>query len=408
MGWFSADEIVAPAVSSTTNSTNSSITAQTVALCTVAVVAVGYIAVKLLVKLHQQQTEHLEKCQQKEKAKEEKLDNEEEGKIEETEEEKDENIQEEIIQVIMVNKLDLGVAIRVVDKYDGNAASLQSWLDNVDVLCADDPLVPEENFMTFLKSRLVGAARGSLENTRTIEEAKNVLKAKFAIQLTPIAVEAKLRMLKQKNKTISEFGVEVEKLSTKLAAAWVSKGPPFTTEASAMPVVEPIAIHTVINGLKDQSAAYLVKSRNPKTLVGAISDALEVQPSSSSSEPVFWALGRYQNSFSNYNRDQGHRGGRGNNNNNNRGYHNSGNNNQHNNNHNNNYRNGYNGYNRGNRRNNYHNSGHQNQNYNNRNNNNNNDNGNRNNNQHRNANMAEKKPEEQPREEVNVGEFFRE
>ncbi|XP_058827955.1 chitotriosidase-1-like [Topomyia yanbarensis] len=173
-----------------------------------------------------------------------------------------------------------------------------------------------------------------------------------------------------------------------------------------MPVVEPIAIHTFINGLKDQSAAYLVKSRNLKTLVGALSDALEVQPSSSSFEPVFWARGRYQNSFSNYNRGQGHRGGRGNNHNNNRGYHNSGNNNQHNNNHNNNYRNGYNGYNRGNRRNNYHNSGHQNQNYNNRNNNNNNDNGNRNNNQHRNANMAEEKPEEQPREEVNVGEFF--
>ncbi|XP_058064970.1 splicing regulatory glutamine/lysine-rich protein 1-like [Anopheles bellator] len=46
---------------------------------------------------------------------------------------------------------------------------------------------------------------------------------------------------------------------------------------SAKPVVEPIAIHTFITGLKDQSAAFLVKARNPKTLNAAISDALEVQ-----------------------------------------------------------------------------------------------------------------------------------
>ncbi|XP_055528059.1 putative uncharacterized protein DDB_G0282499 [Wyeomyia smithii] len=331
----------------------------------------------------------------------------------------------------MAHKIDLGVAIRVVDKYDGDAASLQSWLDNVDVLRADDPEVPEVSFITFLKSRLVGAARGSLEGVQTLAVAKATLKEKFAVQLTPIAVEVELRSLKQRSgRTVIEFGSEIEKLATKLAAAWVSKGPPFTTEASARPVVEPIAVHTFINGLRDKSAAYLVKSRNPKTLTLAISDALEVQPQSST-EPAFWAQGNRVPHFSNHfsNRNPGRRGGR-RFNNNNRGY-------RHNNNNQRNYNQGYcnnnhgydnhnpgyfnnnQGYNYNNRsnlrnfnnnhnnlNNNYPNNNYQNNNNNNNNGNNaprNNNNLNNNNNpQRRNANVAEEPQEQQPRAEANV------
>ncbi|XP_055551270.1 dr1-associated corepressor homolog [Wyeomyia smithii] len=130
-------------------------------------------------------------------------------------------------------------------------------VDNVDVLRADDPEVPEVSFVTFLKSRLVGAARGSLEGVQTLAVAKATLKEKFAVQLTPIAVEAELRSLKQRSgRTVTEFGSEIEKLATKLAAAWVSKGPPFTTEASARPVVEPIAVHTFMNGYCNNNHGY--------------------------------------------------------------------------------------------------------------------------------------------------------
>lgn len=375
-----------------------------------------------------------ESNEQEEENTEEEVE-EEEVEEENTEEEdtEEENTEEEDTEEeedpIMAHKIDLGVAIRVVDKYDGDAATLQSWLDNVEVLRADDPEVPEANFIGFLKSRLVGAARGALDGIPTIEAAKITLREKFAIQLTPIAVEAELRQLKQRaNKTVTEFGSEVEKLATKLAQAWVSKGAPFTTEVSAKPVVEPIAIQTFINGLRDQSAAYLVKSRNPKTLTAAISDALEVQPQSSS-EHTFWAQGssRSPNFAHNYqnNRNQGHRGGRGYNNNSNRGYrgnsHNQRSNNQGYNNNNHDYNSNNRGYyhnnNRYNRRNynNNPNNNNPNNNYNNNNGNNANRNNNRNNNpnnnnnyQRRNANVAEEPQEQQPREEVNIGEFFRE
>lgn len=56
MGWFSADEIVAPAAVTTTESHH---TAQTVALCLMAGVAVGYLLVKSLMKCHRQQTERV-------------------------------------------------------------------------------------------------------------------------------------------------------------------------------------------------------------------------------------------------------------------------------------------------------------------------------------------------------------
>lgn len=58
MGWFSADEIVAPASSSASDSGNSH-TTQTVALCILAGVALAYVGVKLLVKLHRQHTERV-------------------------------------------------------------------------------------------------------------------------------------------------------------------------------------------------------------------------------------------------------------------------------------------------------------------------------------------------------------
>lgn len=56
MGWFSADEIVAP-VSNSDKSEHH--TAQTVALCVLAAVAVGYLLVRLIAKIHRQQTERV-------------------------------------------------------------------------------------------------------------------------------------------------------------------------------------------------------------------------------------------------------------------------------------------------------------------------------------------------------------
>lgn len=57
MGWFSVDEIVAPATSSV--GPVQSHTAQTEALCVLAGIAFAYVAKKMLSKVHRHHTERL-------------------------------------------------------------------------------------------------------------------------------------------------------------------------------------------------------------------------------------------------------------------------------------------------------------------------------------------------------------
>ncbi|EDS28179.1 conserved hypothetical protein [Culex quinquefasciatus] len=169
----------------------------------------------------------------------------------------------------MATALDLSLAIRVVGKYDGDAAELENWLNDVTVLRAGQPTVDEAVFVQFMNNRLTGAAR--------------------------VAVTAELRGLKQKGKSLVDFGNEIEKVAARLAAAWVSKQPQlFPTEAATRPIVEPIAVEAFINGLKDQSRVLQMRSRNPETLTKALSDALEIhaQPMP---EEVMWTYASYSN-----------------------------------------------------------------------------------------------------------------
>lgn len=58
MGWFSADEVIAPTIS-TTNNTEPHNVAQAVALCVIAGVAVSYIIVRAVLKAHKRRTERV-------------------------------------------------------------------------------------------------------------------------------------------------------------------------------------------------------------------------------------------------------------------------------------------------------------------------------------------------------------
>lgn len=59
MGWFSADEIVAPAPVVNIGKSEGHHAAQTIALCVLSAVAVGYVVLKGLLKLHRQHTERV-------------------------------------------------------------------------------------------------------------------------------------------------------------------------------------------------------------------------------------------------------------------------------------------------------------------------------------------------------------
>lgn len=187
----------------------------------------------------------------------------------------------------MTTTLDLSLAMKVIDKYTGDPSGLSLFIDTIELLREYSQTVPEATIIKFLKTRLVGSAHGVIDNATTIDEVKQLLRNKFTIKLTPRAVENELKQIKQNNKTISEFGSEIEKLATKLAAAHVSNNT-FATEAAATGIVEPIAVQAFISGLKNPQTQFFLRARNPETLNKAISDALECAPETPKTDNAFW------------------------------------------------------------------------------------------------------------------------
>lgn len=176
--------------------------------------------------------------------------------------------------------LDLSLALKIVDKFDGNQSRITEFLYSIDFLAKQFKDVPEVDLLSFLKIRLTGPAHGSINQAISIASAKETLKAKFGVKISPQAIQNEMMGLAQRNSSISEFGEEVAKLANKLAAAYVSQGT-FEDEAAASDIVQPIAVHAFTAGLKEPQASFFVKARNPTLLNKAISDALECSTTAS-------------------------------------------------------------------------------------------------------------------------------
>lgn len=201
----------------------------------------------------------------------------------------------------MPPKLDLNVALKVVKPFDGSAINLQSYIESIELLKDYAEEVPEGDIVKFLKITLTGTARGVFDGIGTVDDAIAALKTRFSVKLTPKAVENEMVSKQQSNKSISDFGDEISKLASKLAAAHVSQGT-FASESAASNLVESVAVRAFVGGLKDPTTQFLLKARNPATLNKAISDALECGPGSSKpNETALWFTGN----------QRGHSSGRG-------------------------------------------------------------------------------------------------
>ena len=62
--------------------------------------------------------------------------------------------------------------------------------------------------------------------------------------------------------SITDFGAEIEALSTNLAAAHVSMGT-FPTKVSAADEVQPIAVRAFVNGLTNATIRFFFESQEP-------------------------------------------------------------------------------------------------------------------------------------------------
>lgn len=192
-------------------------------------------------------------------------------------------------ELTMPPKLDLTLAFKIVKPFDGTASNLQQYIESVELLQDYATEVPEIDVLKFMKVTLSGAAHGSIDNVLTLNDAFTALKTKFSVKLTPRAVENEMASKKQQNKTITDFGSEIESLATKLAAAHVSQGT-FATEAAAANIVQSVAVKSFVDGLQNPTTQFLLRARNPTSLNKAISDALECNPETSKpkNETALW------------------------------------------------------------------------------------------------------------------------
>lgn len=192
-------------------------------------------------------------------------------------EESDSTGSEDKYEMAEENKLDITLAIKLVDRFDGDTTKLLNFIENVNLLKDYSTDVPDNDIISFIKTRLIGSAHKAIEGVTILNEVFDTLKLKFGIEITPKAIEKEMFALKQGKKTISEFGNEMNALAAKLAAAHVSQGT-FNNESSAAPIVQPIAVNAFSAGLRDAQTSFFIKARNPTNLTKAISDALEVAP----------------------------------------------------------------------------------------------------------------------------------
>jgi len=188
-----------------------------------------------------------------------------------------------IVRHKMAPKLDIQLALKLIKSFDGTPTLLNAYIESIELLQDYAQEVDEKEILKFVRTTLVGIAHGVIDTAETLKQAFVLLRTRFSVQLTPLAVEKEILSLRQGAKSISEFGLELEKMAAKLAAAHVSTGT-FETEFAAHNIVNPIVIRAFIQGLNKANTKFFLQARNPSTLNKAISDALECEPVKSAGE----------------------------------------------------------------------------------------------------------------------------
>lgn len=158
-------------------------------------------------------------------------ENEEESDDEEQQEEEQEEEKEELEEESEFNscseseiesetemanqKLDISLALKLVEKYNGEAPKLASFFEAIELLKDYSEGVAEAEILKFIKSRLTGPAHGAIANAISLDQAKNILKTKFAVKFSPQAIESEMTSMKQNKKNHYRIWTRHERTSGK-------------------------------------------------------------------------------------------------------------------------------------------------------------------------------------------------
>ena len=173
----------------------------------------------------------------------------------------------------MTEKFDLKTASSLLPVMDGTDDTTKQLIDAIEFY--SDCLENESKAKLVkyvLKTRLTQNAKLRLNDTYdSVTALVNSMKDQLIPKCSSAVISVKLHQSQQNNKTIDEFGTNIEMLMSNLTLAQ-SNGNRDTIKILT-PINEKVAINAFCNGLRNNDMRTIVKSRNCATLKEAITAA---------------------------------------------------------------------------------------------------------------------------------------
>lgn len=199
------------------------------------------------------------------------------------------NILESRLQIESnMENFDLKTAGSLLPCMDGSEETTKQLIDSI-ILYAEF-LKPEHKkyLITYvLKTRLTQNAKIRLSTSYdTVEALVKDIRDSFVSKKSATTISNQLHQAKQLNKSINEFGKEIEQLVTDLTYA--QAGDDENLLKSLQPVNEKIAINSFCNGVRNHELRTILRARHCTTLKDAISTAIDEELNKPSSSNVMY------------------------------------------------------------------------------------------------------------------------
>lgn len=207
-------------------------------------------------------------------------------------------------QKMAAEKFSLKTAVSLLPKMNGDEQVTQDLIDAIGLYSSMLEGTDSVLLIKFvLTTRLTQGARIRLSPTyASVDSLLADMKKHLLTVKSDVAIQAKLTRTRQDNKSIADFGAEIERLMTDLTISQAGE------DSEAYKILQPFnekyAIRKFADGLRNQRLGTIITARNLTSLKDAIRVA-EDENCASSSQVMTYQRWPSRSSFSTFNRGRG-------------------------------------------------------------------------------------------------------
>ena len=194
--------------------------------------------------------------------------------------------------------VDIKLGTSVIATYDGSPDNLNTFLDAVSLFkdtvdtefaaaTAEQRTAADATIFKFIKTRLTGIARQTINGANSVDEIVLKLKEQCSPKITADSLRAKLKAAKQKG-NLTQFCEEIEQLTSRLASQYIDETIP-ANKANQM--ATKAGIETLINGITNPEAKLILKAGNFSKISEATQKLQEGDFDNKPQANIFYARG---------------------------------------------------------------------------------------------------------------------